>query len=152
MDRLVTDQSSVLQKKVLCSAEKSSAKQFGRTIQSVTRTDYLDSFYTLNWSAKICGWDKRPQRFCRPCITSGRISEKIKCLDSHDTTDTVTAHMYFVTSEQPAVRGHSITACTRWGEGVKNVCFCPRSGYKNRPCRGGQKMAKMARSYWMPPK
>ena len=24
------------------------------------------------------------------------------------------------------------------GEGVKNVCFCPRSEYKNCPCRGGR--------------
>ena len=23
------------------------------------------------------------------------------------------------------------------GEGVKNVCFCPRSGYENCPRRGG---------------
>ena len=48
------------------------------------------------------------------CITSGQISEKIKCSDSHDTTDTVTAHMYFVTSEQPAVRGHSTTTWTEF--------------------------------------
>ena len=30
--------------------------------------------------------------------------------------------------------GHSITTWTRWGgSGSKNVCFCPRSGYKNSP-------------------
>ena len=51
-------------------------------------------------------------------------------------------------------RGHSITTWTRWGGGgVKNVCFCPRSVYKNCPRRGGgQKMAKFCpRSCWMPP-
>ena len=37
-------------------------------------------------------------------------------------------------------RGHSITTWTRWGGmGSKNVCFCPRSGYKNCPHRGGVK-------------
>ena len=37
--------------------------------------------------------------------------------------------------------------------GVKNVCFCPRSGYKNCPRRGGgAKMAKFCpRSCWMTP-
>ena len=49
--------------------------------------------------------------------------------------------------------GHSITTWTRWGvRGSKNVCFCPRSGYKNCPRRGGQKMAKFCpRSCWMTP-
>ena len=38
------------------------------------------------------------------------------------------------------LRGHSITTWTRWGgEGVKNVWFCPRSGYENCPRRGGVK-------------
>ena len=53
-----------------------------------------------------------------------------------------------------SVGGHSITTWTRWGgRGSKNVCFCPRSGYKNCPCRGGgRKMAKFCpRSCWMPP-
>ena len=39
-------------------------------------------------------------------------------------------------------------------EGVKNICFCPHSGYKNcqRGGRGGQKMAKFfRRSCWMTP-
>ena len=38
------------------------------------------------------------------------------------------------------LRGNSISTWTRWGgEGVKNVCFCPRSGYnKNCPPRGGR--------------
>ena len=53
------------------------------------------------------------------------------------------------------LRGHSITTWTRWGgEGVKNVWFCPRSGYENCPRRGGggQKMAKFwPRSCWMSP-
>ena len=43
------------------------------------------------------------------------------------------------------VRDNSITTWTRWGgRGSKYVCFCPRSGYKNCPRRGGwgQKMAK----------
>ena len=36
------------------------------------------------------------------------------------------------------IRGHSITTWTRWGgRGTKNVCFCPRLGYKNCPRRGG---------------
>ena len=39
------------------------------------------------------------------------------------------------------IRGHSITTWTRWGgggrRGSKNVCFCPRSGNKNFPRRGG---------------
>ena len=36
------------------------------------------------------------------------------------------------------IRGHSITTWTRWGgRGSKNVCFCPRSGYKDCPRRGG---------------
>ena len=36
------------------------------------------------------------------------------------------------------IRGHSITTWTRWGErGSKNVSFCPRSGYKKCPRRGG---------------
>ena len=50
-----------------------------------------------------------------------------------------------------AVRGHSITTWTRWGS--KNVCFCPCSGYKNCPRRGGgQKMVKLCpRSCWMTP-
>ena len=49
------------------------------------------------------------------------------------------------------VRGHSITTWTRWGEGVKKVCFCPHSRYKNCPRRGGgQKMTKFCpRSCWM---
>ena len=56
------------------------------------------------------------------------------------------------------LRGHSITTWTRWGGGrwSKNVCFCPRSGYKYCPCRGGgqkQKIAKFCpRSYWIPPR
>ena len=39
------------------------------------------------------------------------------------------------------------------GEVVKNVCSCPRSGYKNCPSRErGQKMAKFCPlSCWMPP-
>jgi hypothetical protein len=54
------------------------------------------------------------------------------------------------------IRGNSITTWTRWGgRGSKNVCFCPRSGYKNCPRRGGgggQKMAKFCpRSCWMIP-
>ena len=39
-------------------------------------------------------------------------------------------------------------------EGVKNVCFCPRLGYKNCPRRGRgvRKCAKFCpRSCWMPP-
>ena len=42
-------------------------------------------------------------------------------------------------------RGHSITTWTRWGRGSKNVCFCPRSRYKNCPCMG-------CTSCWMTPK
>ena len=39
------------------------------------------------------------------------------------------------------LRGHSITTWKRWGEGSKFLFFCPRSGYKNCPHRGGgQKM------------
>ena len=35
------------------------------------------------------------------------------------------------------IRGHSITTWARWGgKGSKNVCFCPRSWYKNCPRRG----------------
>ena len=30
------------------------------------------------------------------------------------------------------------------GEGVKKVCFCPRSGYKNCPRRGGSKKGKIS--------
>ena len=39
------------------------------------------------------------------------------------------------------------------GEGVKNVCFCPCSGYKNCPQEGGgQKIARFCpRSCWMTP-
>ena len=39
------------------------------------------------------------------------------------------------------IRGHSITTWTIWGggRGSKNVCSCPRSGYKNCPHRGGKK-------------
>ena len=41
----------------------------------------------------------------------------------------------------------------REGRGSKNVCFCPRSGYRNCPRRGGQKMAKFGpRSCCMTPK
>ena len=34
------------------------------------------------------------------------------------------------------LRGHSIPTWTRWVR-VKNVCFCPHSGYKNCPRRVG---------------
>ena len=42
----------------------------------------------------------------------------------------------------------------RGGRWSKNVCFCPRSGYKNCPRRGeGQKVARFCpRSYRMTPK
>ena len=53
------------------------------------------------------------------------------------------------------LRGHSITTWTRWGErGSKNVCVCPRSGYKNCPPwrGGGQKTSKLCpRSRWTTP-
>ena len=42
------------------------------------------------------------------------------------------------------VRGHSITTWTRRaGRGSKNVCFCPLSGYKNCPRKGGGKKGKI---------
>ena len=48
-------------------------------------------------------------------------------------------------------RGYSITTWTIWGgEGVKNVCFCPCSGYKNCPHRGGGGQKKICpHSCWM---
>ena len=44
------------------------------------------------------------------------------------------------------IRGHSILlrGQNEGGRGSKNVCFCPRSVYKNCPSRGGgQKTAKI---------
>ena len=52
-----------------------------------------------------------------------------------------------------STRGHTITTWTRWGgggRGSKNVCFCPRSGCKNCPRKGGGSKI-CPRSYWMPP-
>ena len=70
------------------------------------------------------------------------------------TIDTIVLKYSIMVGHPVVLRGHSITTWTRWGgEGSNNVCFCPRSGYKNCPRRGwGVKMAKfLPRSCWMPP-
>ena len=44
-----------------------------------------------------------------------------------------------------SVRGHLRITRTRW-RGSKNVCFCPRSGYKNCPRREGGGVKKWQNS------
>jgi hypothetical protein len=65
------------------------------------------------------------------------------------------SHLILLDSLTPQ-DGYSLTTWTRWGgREAKNVCFNPRSGYKNCPPRGGgiQKKAKFCpRSCWLPPK
>ena len=78
-----------------------------------------------------------------------------KCLFYKWKSDEVIWQNHIVWLARSGLRGHSITTWPRWGgRGSKNVCFCPRSGYKNCPRgRGCQKMTKFCpRSCWMPPK
>ena len=66
---------------------------------------------------------------------------KFEFADLFDFTRTLLNLIFKIFSDN---RDHSITTWTRWGgEGVKKVCFCPRSGWQ---------MAKICpRSCWMPP-